>query len=197
MSHIMPTNEFPWGCNLLTIDKSMNLIIIWTMRPLNYTEYSRRRNAYTLTLPMVYTLLKYLSKNIKGSRHWNILKNIKKCHIIVWLHCLCCWFCAAMFMSHDSLFWNPWNYWCLEGTCNHQRVLTVMSQRSRDIKPLLQHNSGNNLIFVPWLRSVDTVYVDGLQESNTFFSSKWMDNSTNVCVEHRLEFKYSKWTEYA
>ena len=67
-----------------------------------------------------------------------------------------------------------------------------MSQISRDIKSLLQHNSGNNLIFVPWLQSVDTVYEDGSQESNTFFSSKRMDNSTNVCVEHGLEFKYSK-----
>ena len=61
-----------------------------------------------------------------------------------------------------KMFWNPWNYWCSEGTRNHQRVLTMMSQISRDIKPLLQHNSGNNLIFVPWLQSVDTVYVDGL-----------------------------------
>ena len=93
------------------------------------------------------------------------------------------------------VFWNPWNYWCLECTCNHQRVLTVMSQMRRDTKPLLQHNSGNNLIFVPWLRSVEAVYVDGLQESNTFFSSKQMDNSTKVCVEHRLEFKYSKGME--
>ena len=37
---------------------------------------------------------------------------------------------------------------------------------------LLQHNSGNNLIFVPWLQSIEVVYVDGLQESNTFLSSK-------------------------
>ena len=74
--------------------------------------------------------------------------------------------------EEDKLFWNPRNYWCSEGTCNHQRVLTVMSRISRDIKPLLQHNSGNNLIFVPWLQSVDTVYEDGSQESNTFFSSK-------------------------
>ena len=58
------------------------------------------------------------------------------------------------------LFWNPWNYWCLECTRNHQTVLTVMSQIRRGIKPLLQHNSGNNLIFVPWLRSVEAVYVD-------------------------------------
>ena len=71
-----------------------------------------------------------------------------------------------------ALFWNPRNYWCSEGTRNHQRFLTMMSRISRDIKPLLQHNSRNNLIFVPWLRSVDTVYVDGSQESNTFFSSK-------------------------
>ena len=54
---------------------------------------------------------------------------------------------------------DPRNYWCSEGTRNHQRVLTVMSRISRDIKPLLQHNSGNNLMFLPWLRSVDTVYV--------------------------------------
>ena len=52
-----------------------------------------------------------------------------------------------------DLFWNPRKYWCSEGTHNHQRVLTMMSQISRDIKPLLQHNSGNNLIFVPWLQS--------------------------------------------
>ena len=71
-----------------------------------------------------------------------------------------------------DLFWNPRNYWCSEGTRNHKRVLTVMSRISRDIKPLLQHNSGNNLIFLPWLRSVDTVYEDGSQESNMFFSSK-------------------------
>ena len=84
----------------------------------------------------------------------------------------------AQISPHSSallLFWNPWNYWCLEGTHNHQRVLTMMSWISRDIKPLLQHNSGNNLIFVPWLRPVDTVYVDRSQESNTFFSSKWME----------------------
>ena len=47
-----------------------------------------------------------------------------------------------------------------------------MSQIIRDIKPLLQHNSRNNLIFVPWLQSVEAVYVDGSQESNTFLSSK-------------------------
>ena len=39
------------------------------------------------------------------------------------------------------------------------KSLTVMSQIRRDIKPLLQHNSGNNLIFVPWLQSIDMVYV--------------------------------------
>ena len=72
----------------------------------------------------------------------------------------------------EWLFWNLWNYWCLEGTRNHQRVLTMMSWIRRDIKPLLQHNSGNNLIFVPWLQSVEAVYVDGSQESNTFFSSR-------------------------
>ena len=74
-----------------------------------------------------------------------------------------------------ELFWNLRNYWCSEGTHNHQRVLTMMSRIRRDIKPLLQHNSGNNLIFVPWLRSVDTVYVDGSQESNTFFlaANEW------------------------
>ena len=48
----------------------------------------------------------------------------------------------------------------------------MMSQIRRDIKPLLQHNSGNNIIFALWLRSVEVVYVDGLQESNMFFSSK-------------------------
>ena len=48
----------------------------------------------------------------------------------------------------------------------------MMSRIRRDIKPLLQHNSGNNLIFIPWLQSVEAVYVDGSQESNTFFSSK-------------------------
>ena len=95
----------------------------------------------------------------------------------------------------SPVFWNPWNYWCLECTRNHQRVLTVMSRIRRGIKPLLQHNSGNNLIFVPWLRSVEAVYVDSSQESNTFLSSKWMDNSTKVCVEHGLEFKYSKGME--
>ena len=52
------------------------------------------------------------------------------------------------------------------------KSLTVMSRKRRDIKPLLQHNSGNNLIFVPWLQSIDTVYVDGSQESNTFLSRK-------------------------
>ena len=70
------------------------------------------------------------------------------------------------------VFWNPWNYWCLECTRNHQRVLTVMSRIRRDIKPLLQHNSGNNLIFAPWLQSVEAVYVDSSQESNMSFSSK-------------------------
>ena len=46
----------------------------------------------------------------------------------------------SVIASH-YLFWNPWNYWCLEGTHNHQRVLTMMSRIRRDIKPLLQHNS--------------------------------------------------------
>ena len=74
-------------------------------------------------------------------------------------------------LYRGEVFWNLQNYWCSEGTCNHQRVLTVMSWIRRDIKPLLQHNSGNNLIFVPWLRSVDMVYVDGSQESNT--ANEW------------------------
>ena len=51
-------------------------------------------------------------------------------------------------------------------------IILLMSRIRRDIKPLLQHNSGNNLIFVPWLQSVEAVYEDGSQESNTFFSSK-------------------------
>ena len=66
-----------------------------------------------------------------------------------------------------------------------------MSQKRRDIKPLLQHNSGNNLIFVPWLQSIDMVYVDGLQESNAFLSSKErMTRQGSVCYMGS-EFKYS------
>ena len=61
------------------------------------------------------------------------------------------------------------------------KSLTVMSQIRRDIKPLLQHNSGNNLIFVPWLQSIEAVYVDSSQESNMFLSSKeWMTQLRSV-----------------
>ena len=61
------------------------------------------------------------------------------------------------------------------------KSLTVMSRIRRDIKPLLQHNSGNDLIFVPWLQSIEAVYVDGSQESNTFLSSKeWMTRLRSV-----------------
>ena len=45
---------------------------------------------------------------------------------------------------------------------------------------MLQHNSGNNLIFVPWLQSVEVVYVDGLQEGNVFLSSKQKGHSPKV-----------------
>ena len=72
------------------------------------------------------------------------------------------------------------------------KSLTMMSQIGRDIKPLLQHNSGNNLIFVPWLQSIEAVYVDGSQESNTFLSSKeWMTRLRSVRYTGS-EFKYSK-----
>ena len=33
---------------------------------------------------------------------------------------------------------------------------------------MLQHNSRNNLIFILWLQSFVAVYVDSMQESNTF-----------------------------
>ena len=72
------------------------------------------------------------------------------------------------------------------------KSLTMMSRIRRGIKPLLQHNSGNNLIFVPWLQSIEAVYVDGSQESNTFFSSKeWMTQLRSVWYTGS-EFKYSK-----
>ena len=77
------------------------------------------------------------------------------------------------------------------------KSLTVMSWIRRDIKPLLQHNSGNNLIFVPWLQSIDTVYVDGSQESNTFFSSKeWTTQLRSVwytVTEHHSEWCVLSW----
>ena len=43
----------------------------------------------------------------------------------------------AFFSYVVCLFWNPWNYWCLECTYNHQRVLTMMSQIRRGIKPFV------------------------------------------------------------
>ena len=71
------------------------------------------------------------------------------------------------------------------------KSLTVMSQKRRDIKPLLQHNSRNNLIFVPWLQSIDTVYVDGSQESNVFLSSKERTTRQGSVCYMGSEFKYS------
>ena len=83
------------------------------------------------------------------------------CYSAMWLLATSVFAVRVSDLCWSYVFWNPWNYWCSEGTCNHQRVSTVMSQIRRDIKPLLQHNSRNNLRFVPWLWSVDTVYVDG------------------------------------
>ena len=71
------------------------------------------------------------------------------------------------------------------------KSLTVMSRKRRDIKPLLQHNSGNNLIFVPWLQSIDTVFVDGSQESNVFLSSKERTTRQGSVCYMGSEFKYS------
>ena len=71
------------------------------------------------------------------------------------------------------------------------KSLTVMSWKRRDIKPLLQPNSGNNLIFVPWLQSIDTVYVDGSQESNAFLSSKERTTRQGSVCYMGSEFKYS------
>ena len=50
--------------------------------------------------------------------------------------------------------------------------LTVRRRWQKRYQTLLQHNSINNLIFVPWLQSVEAVYVDGSQEGNAFLSSK-------------------------
>ena len=72
------------------------------------------------------------------------------------------------------------------------KSLTVMSRIRRDIKPLLQHNSRNNLIFVPWLQSIDTVYVDSSQESYMFFSSKEWTTQLRSVWYMGSEFKYSK-----
>ena len=70
------------------------------------------------------------------------------------------------------------------------KSLTMMSRKRRDIKPLLQHNSRNN-IFVPWLQSIDTVYVDDSQESNAFLSSKERTTCQGSVCYMGSEFKYS------
>ena len=67
---------------------------------------------------------------------------------------------------------EPVNYWCSDVTCNHQKSNHNIKKQEEISKPLLQHNSRNNLIFVPWLQSVEAVYVDGSQEGNMFLSSK-------------------------
>ena len=76
--------------------------------------------------------------------------------------------------------------WCAAGICFGTRKtigvrmihaitksLTVLSRGKKRYQSLCCSTTPeNNLIFVPWLQSVEAVYVDGSQEGNTFLSSK-------------------------